>query len=248
MSSSIKTLEDAIKLAKLTVKSDVDQLVIDRTRFASRKRNRLSTISIAKDQIAHNTIRKWKRLLMFLLYIIIHKQIDKDDPSDLSQEIQFWKEKYEKLFEDQSNNENQHQDELDHSLKRYNNLEDYVALLEEKVEDLGKKVENKSNSRNDDNSLLSFYERMTSMTVKKEKKKDVIYNCSLKNEINRRVIQFNIKFETFKDKNDIIFEPKVNGHNLPEYLRGGITGEAIMAPVIMGDILQMLYEDKETDN
>jgi hypothetical protein len=43
----------------------------------------------------------------------------------------------------------------------------------------------------------------------------------------------------------LYFYPIANASKLPEYLQSEIQGECIMAPVLMGDILAALYEDKE---
>jgi hypothetical protein len=145
------------------------------------------------------------------------------------------------LNDEQAKKESNHQEQLDKSLLRYNNLNDYVKLLEKKVEDLSKNENNNSDDKNE-KKLLPFFELMTSMTVATAllNKKD-IYSCTIKNDINRRITKFNITLES----DQLIFEPKANSNMLPEYLREGITGEARMAPVILGDILQQVYEDKE---
>ena len=109
--------------------------------------------------------------------------------------------------------------------------------------------------------INKIYEQFTSMTIKptstsstttttpksKSKPKFNEYMCTVTNEVKHISTRFLLQIPT-DTKQSIDFIPKSNLDMLPEYLRVHISFEPLMAPVLMGDVLQSLYEDQEEED
>ena len=104
--------------------------------------------------------------------------------------------------------------------------------------------------------INKIYEKFTSMTIKptststtattpksKSKPKFNEYICTVTNAVKHISTKFLLQIPT-DTKQNIDFIPKSNLDMLPEYLRVHISFEPLMAPVLMGDVLQSLYEDQ----
>lgn len=89
-------------------------------------------------------------------------------------------------------------------------------------------------------NIISFYEKLTCMSVKPSLDEEHKYICTVKNHIKRTAIKFELESVM---STEILFRPIANIHHFPEYLHGEISFEAAMAPVMMGDILQGLYNE-----
>ena len=109
--------------------------------------------------------------------------------------------------------------------------------------------------------INKIYEKFTSMTIKptsstasttttpksKSKPKFNEYMCTVTNAVKHISTRFLLQIPT-DPKQNIDFIPKSNLDMLPEYLRVHISFEPLMAPVLMGDVLQSLYEDQEEED
>ena len=111
------SLEDAILAAKCAV-DDGDTLVIDRTKFASRKRGRISVITRGKDRLD-----------------ITNESKDEE----VSRQITFWREKYESLRMVRMGAEEELEAQLELMTEREGKLERYAELLEKKIEILNER-------------------------------------------------------------------------------------------------------------
>ena len=97
--------------------------------------------------------------------------------------------------------------------------------------------------------IIKFYEYLTSCKVRMPDEqaadsKTEKFLCTRKNSINRSVIKF-LMYDNPENDQESIFVPKANMELFPAYLQGEILFESKMAPVILGDLLQALYEDKD---
>ena len=226
------SLEDAIVAAKCEV-DEGDALVIDRTKFASRKRGRISAITRGKDRLDIK---------------------DVSIEMETSTQVAFWREKYESLRLVKSGAEEELESQLELVTEREGKLEKYANLLEQKIDLL--KETNHLQSKDDLNEKLDGYrkklclfETMTSMTIKCED--NDTYICTVKNRLKKVAARFQIALNDHDEKTvlssetpDIHYAPIANANLLPEYLHSEISFESDMAPVLMGDILQSLYEDE----
>ena len=225
------SLEDAITVAKCAV-DEGDTLIIDRTKFASRKRGRISVISRGKERMSIK---------------------DESLHEEVSGEVTFWRDKYETLKLVKSSAEKELETQLELMTEREAKLEIYAKLLEQKIEIM--KECGHQQPRGDLNDKLdgyrkklSFFEMMTSMTVKCDENCE--YVCTVKNKLKKTATRFKIVTSDESDESvltttvtDVQYAPIANADLLPEYLQSEISFEIAMAPVLLGDILQSLYED-----
>ena len=225
--------------AKLAV-ADFDKCVmIDRTQFASRKRGRIAVITKSKDLLDGTPSGGPLEEL------------------DTNSEANFWRDKYEKLRSEKSNAEEELERELEITTEREQKLDSYAKLLEKKVQQLiGNGSSASSSAGSTVESLLKkvvFYEAMTSMSVKLQPGDG--YICTVKNTVNKTVTQFKIELKEGSTESDaaggadildqeVNYTPIANPDLLPEYLQEEIECEKRMLPVILGDVLQLLYEEK----
>ena len=216
------TLEEAINAAKCAI-DDLDEVVlIDRSQFASRKRGKIAVVSKSMD---------------------VHTGPLRD--VDGNAESIFWREKYEKLRAEHSAGAEEIENQLAITIEREDKLDKYAKLLEKKIEKLLDSAPQASSNDLIDKldamrKKLAFYERMTSLTVKMDS--DDQFICTTKNNVKKVSSRFKIVLK--EGEPNIDFAPIANPNLLPEYLREEIECESAMLPVIMGDVLQSLYDDK----
>jgi hypothetical protein len=211
-------LEEAISVARAAVFRDGESIVIERGKKASHKRE------TENDDKDINSLSK--------------KAGDAD----------FWKKKYleVKTLRDEA------EDDLDQQIliskERETALLRYSDLLQQKIRIMqGKSGDSVIDSKTDgklyaekvesQRKLLSFFELMTSMTVTEEQGTMV---CTLKNRVKRKALRFSIKDSGI---DDLDYVPKANIDVLPEYMQSELTFERNMAPVLLADALQALYDD-----
>ena len=205
-------------MAQVTVQRDTDVVIIERKHLVSRKeRNQLDDNGDAGNVV-----------------------IDTDCSTGYCtkrNEASYWKERFEKL-----NTEKKKEDfsRLDDILERYETLRQYTQLLEERAL-------RHANEKKEAEGLFNkvkFYEQMTAMKVDQSSTGE--YICTLKNSVHRRVTKFSIKRKRdSRDGLDMQFIPRANVNILPDYLQSEIFCETNMSPVIMGDVLQALYNDED---
>lgn len=237
MSSGARTLEEAVKMAQLAVDDGSNRVIIDRTQAASRKRGRLSAVSVGGSELP--SVRGGSAV----------------DEETENSEAMYWQEKFQKLQTETESMSSQKQ-ELESS--RAN-----VAKLEERIKQLEKKVkENKASSNNGkttdastsvtassgdvamQSKLVDFYRMITSTTVVTGDANQ--YICTVRNAVKRTVTRFEVRINP-SSETDFQFTPVANIDMLPEYLQCEIFCESKMAPVLMGDILQSLYDEEEEE-
>ena len=230
---TMTTLEEAIKAAKIAVE-DFDKVVmIDRSQFASRKRGRIAVITKSKDLLGGSPSG------------------GPLEEIDSNSEANFWREKYEKLREEKSNAEEELEHQLEITTEREQKLDKYAKLLEKKVEQLVGSVSAVSSSTDIPETLrkkAAFYEIMTSMSVNVQD--DGGYICTVRNTVKKSATRFKIELKEESDDaraegsdQEVNYTPMANPAILPEYLQSEISCGAKMLPVIMGDVLQLLYEE-----
>ena len=219
----------------MVAKCAVDEgetLIINRSNFASRKRGRISVLSRGRDRLEVN---------------------DDNMQCEVAKEVAFWREKYESLRSVNTTADGEFEAQLELMTEREGKLEKYVKLLESKIDLLlernhegsGVDLEEKLDGYR---RKISFFETMTSMTVKCDEKEE--YVCTIKNKVKKIATRFRIKLTGENDvvtpastADDVRYTPMANSNLLPEYLQSEISFETNMAPVLMGDILQSLYDD-----
>ena len=79
---------------------------------------------------------------------------------------------------------------------------------------------------------------MTSMSVKFDG--NGVYICTLKNKVKKNATRFVIED---KKKDELEYIPKANVNLLPDYLQNEISFERNMAPIILADAIQALYDE-----
>ena len=129
----------------------------------------------------------------------------------------------------------------------------YAKLLERKIEILNETGQKQLSGEIDQKldgyrKKLSFYEALTSMTIKCEDNEE--YVCTVKNKLKRIATRFKIILPGDLDEKDssnspvdIQYLPIANANLLPEYLQSEISFQENIAPVLLGDILHSLYNE-----
>lgn len=183
------------------------------------------------------------------LALMTSGQTQLDDVSsevDAKTEDSFWKKKYNALIHEKSELERDLEQKVSILSERETELEKYIQKLEEK---LHKKTTGHS-SNHDLEQILEIHEHLTGMTVNRIDERENSFVCSVRNHVKRRATRFIITVEQSsteeKDGLQLEFEPITNVDMLPEYLHNVVSFEYKMAPVLMGDILQGLYDDPES--
>lgn len=216
-------LEKAIKASKVGVTTTENAVVIDRVKYASRKRGKLSTISSCNS--------------------VTEGDLESNE-NESNSDVQFWRDKYDQLYGQKTEAEIDLEKQLRLSREQVKSQQECIKLLEKKVHVL----EGNNSSSKNENALIEFYEKMTSMEVAaaKDNSGNDCFTCTLKNQLKRTVTRFLIHLATNSDGESVLqFEPKANVAMLPSYLQNNISCEVNMAPVVMGDILQNLYDGEE---
>ena len=98
--------------------------------------------------------------------------------------------------------------------------------------------------------VLRMYEIMTAMTVVESDKRDGVMLCTAKNHMRRILTRFSIEMPSAEDgeQTEVQYAPLANINLLPDYLQNKITCEKPMVPVMLGDILQSLFEEEENED
>ena len=109
------TLEEAIKLAQMKMATDSKYIgaVVIESKFASRKRNRLATVSLGD--------KKRKKLT------VVPSPSDDDDSDDAT----FWKGRCAEMQKEDSKRINT----LEQCLEKYSRLESYSKLLKQQIDE-----------------------------------------------------------------------------------------------------------------
>lgn len=100
---------------------------------------------------------------------------------------------------------------------------------------------------NDLRAKLAFYELFTGTTVKVNDGTSATF--TVKNSVERLVTRFNVSVDSSEgggaQRGDIHFEPTGNVHLLPEFLQANLSMEAQHAPLLFGNVLQAIFEERE---
>ena len=243
------SLAESIKLAKVAV-VDGDQIIIDRTILESRKRK-------LKSSVPENDEPQQKSNTTSRVSTSSSTGGPKGSSGAHNNDSIDWKEKYLALRNEKMEEIDDILLKIELSSQREKKIEQYANLLEKKVELLSNKLATASSSSSDiaDSSKVSnnaediirFFELMTSMIVKRDEENPHYFVCTVQNLVNRTATKFAIDTKDREKNSDVRFTPIANSNLLPEYLRGEISFEPNMAPVLTGDVLQALYADPQTE-
>ena len=157
----------------------------------------------------------------------------------------FWKQKYNKMKKLREEAEEDLEEQLRVSKTKEAALEKYANLLQQKIKAIEKGGVNGSDTEALEEKIetqrkyLSFYELMTSMTLKEEENGVMV--CTLKNRVKRNATRFMIENS---NKEEIDYIPRGNINLLPDYLQQEMTCERNMAPIVLADAIQALYDDE----
>lgn len=226
MSAVKRSLEEAIKIAKLNIENDENKVIIDRTRFASRKRARICDVSVSKGPLENIT-----------------------NTDDSNKDVLFWRNKHDVLI----NQTKALESDMNAVLKRNETLENFVKLLEQKISTQQAELSKETNNAKFAPLIqekIKLYEILTGVTLKLNSNE---YICTMKNGMSRLVTRFGVKVRTPDEElpvdsdpdNDLQFRPIGNVHLLPEYLRSEIECSSEMGPVLLGDIIHCVYDEQQ---
>lgn len=144
------------------------------------------------------------------------------------------------------------------------NMLAYIKALENRIQATNNveksssgpmRVKSSSSSSTDSSDLalnelrakLAFYELFTGTTVKVNTGTSATF--TVKNSVERLVTRFNVSVDSSEEggarRGDIHFEPTGNVHLLPEFLQANLSMEAQHAPLLFGNVLQALFEERE---
>ena len=179
----------------------------------------------------------------------------------------FWRNKFEILRKEKTASNEDFEEALDNAIKRENESSKYVSMLEKKIALLSSSSSSSGGSSSSavnlnemnekvesQRKLLAFYELMTSMSVKINSGTEFI--CTVKNKVSRKATRFSIDEdktpsssskagEPQSGSSQFMFAPLANIEMLPDYLNSRINFEPRVAPVLLGDVLQKLFENEE---
>ena len=180
--------------------------------------------------------------------IVVEHKKRSHDSIDNDKDAIFWKDKYNKLKASRNESEEDLDKQIKLSIEKEKKLNEYINYLEKRLDlsntDVSSTVMGTSAvvsyNKNKDEKLLKFFEHMTSMSVVVDD--DNTYICSVKNKLEGKTTKFIIRLND--DETEASFLPKSNMAMLPEYLRAEeVAFEPTAMPVVMGDILQLLYDE-----
>ena len=181
--------------------------------------------------------------------IVVEHKKRPHDSIDNDKDAIFWKDKYNKLKASRNESEEDLDKQIKLSIEKEKKLNEYINYLEKRLDLSNTDVSSTvmvantvtaGTKNNKDEKLLKFYEHMTSMSVAIDD--DNTYICSVKNKLEGKTTKFIIKLND--DETEASFLPKSNMSMLPEYLRAEeVAFEPTAMPVVMGDILQLLYDE-----
>lgn len=211
------SLEDAIRKARVRVEIDSSSVIIEREQ-----------IHFAASQVGK--------------YALEHI---KDSSSDSSYDAKFWREKCAILMHERKEAEAQLSKKIVSVHSKYENMRRYVKLLEQRADTSGKRKRNTADCEEFDtqHEKLQVFEILTGTTVEVGEKSE--YICTVKNPVARKATRFSLQNVQHPD-GDILVHPKGNVRFLPDYLQqGDIVCEHSFVPLLMGDVLQGLYQEDE---
>lgn len=223
-----QSLESMILSARLKVAEDESAMVIDRNQYASRKRNRMCTVTNANDVIDTNILLR------------------QEHANDVNVEANFWQRKYECLVSERIDAEKDFEKQVSVMDDIVQRKDAYIKLLEKKIICLERSSSGSGNDDDMKSRLISFYEQMTCMSVKvgdDDKGECSNYICTIKNKQRRVASRFAIAVDDKAKSGSLKYTPGANIHVLPDYLQNTIEFEAGMAPVLLGDVLNSMFEE-----
>ena len=179
-----------------------------------------------------------------------------------SDEVAFWKKNYNEMKQLKEEAERDLQQEK--SLRSNNEgiLKDSLEIVKEVQSKSKEEKEKKAKAATDSSSstspaesavahaqdnerllkIISFYETMTSMTVKM--KEDDRYKCTVKNPGTRQAAQFYISTSTVEG--ELLYEPAANAELFPGYMNEeALSFVPEMGPVLLGDAIASMFVDDD---
>lgn len=238
--SKSKSLAETMEYAKIAIE-DASKIVIDRADNVSRNQAMPSSSSSRKRR--KSSIGTDSHLSQTIL----------DNSTDYESfgNTPEWRDKLIALVRERDEEMNDLHKQLEISELEGEKLQDLNKILEEKLisaTTLASATEIRNGITSHDpnptkmlENIIQVYEKLTCVTVKADDSEDS-YICTVKNHMKRCGIKFRLGSVMSKE---ITFTPVANIEHFPEYLHDEIVFESAMAPVMMGDILQSLYEEKQ---
>lgn len=158
----------------------------------------------------------------------------------------------------------------DQALAYVRKLESKIERLEAKGSDVSTKTTELKKKIEQRRKHLDFMEWFTSMTIKRGEDENAggrdEFVCTVKNAVQKKATRFSLSLlleeedlirnrkkqkdtgesET-EDESSITYTPRANAELLPEYLQNVLSFEPDMAPVLLADVLSVLYADEDED-
>lgn len=155
--------------------------------------------------------------------------------------VLYYRQKYDAIVIEKTSREQLLLEQVETHMEKVRVLEEYVQLLEKKVSVISTTVSSsQDDEKNATENHLQFYRMMTGMTICPDPSAANRLLCVIKNPQARQLTRFYI--ENFSERgSEIRFSPEANAELLPEYLRCGVTFDEVLAPLMLGDILQSLF-------
>lgn len=214
------SLEEAIRKAEVRVDLDDCCVTVDRARFVP------SCTQVGKYALDHIN----------------------DDNANISYDGKFWRDKCAMLLSERNNIEAQLGQQLIEVQQKLDHLNTYANTLKKENERLSKKrtiLESKVGDTEAAVEKIGIYELLSGTTIEGGNRGE--YICTVKNASARKATRFTLQKTQHADGN-ILVHPKGNVRLLPEYLQeGDIVCEAAVVPVLLGDVLQILFKDDEKE-
>lgn len=208
-----KSLEEAIGEAKIAI-IDAEKVVIENL-FPSLKKRKLIETSLGEFFQKNNQNSNES----FRLQVVELVQSKDEEIHDLENQIEI-------------------------SKLRINEMSEYIKLMEEKLKHLEKRLKPSDSEVSNsiiDKTTIKFYEIMTSMKIEvtSDHSRSDKFSCDIENPVKSRRVKFSLQLRD----DEYIYTPIESAKILPEYLHDEISFEKGMAPVLMGDVLQALYDE-----
>ena len=159
----------------------------------------------------------------------------------------------------------------DQALAYVRKLESKVERLENKGSDAGNKTKELTEKIESRRKRLDFMEWFTGMTIKREEEVGADgreeFVCTVKNAVQKKATRFSLSLlldeedlirqrkkmkdlgegEADEETSTITYTPRANAEMLQEYLQNVLSFEPDMAPVLLSDVLGVLYADEEEE-
>lgn len=178
-----------------------------------------------------------------------------------SSEAVFWKSKFEEVQRLRLEAEEDIKNTTRIHKEREDCLENYVKLLQQKINNLEKGGAKLSSSNTNEankeykelenvvqnqKNLLEFYELLTGASIRQSSQsKDGTMVCTLKNTLERKATRFTLSPAS---NGELDFTPEANIEMLPDFLQGEIQFAKEMAPAMFANALSQLYDSIDGDN